>query len=296
MPSPAARDRSAPRDAAATNGDTAARRFLAARALLDDTLRDAVHAAVAGACPLTIARAAEHAIRARGGVPILITEPTASHDGTPVPFGHAASICVNDVAANARPPGTPLCAGDLITIDIALAHAGCVVDGAVSRVVGAGVGGVGCSRADEVLAGARAALAAGLDALHPGATPRAAMERARRAASALGLVLAEWPMVHRIGAGRLHVPLGLHECLHAGDIVAVEPIVLEAGADATLVPDADGTALRTRWATSLDETRTEAYSPGPRGSRGPLAAFEERTVLIGDDESMPRVGAEPWVY
>lgn len=239
--------------------------------ILERALFSLVQDVVPGIAPGELAASAADLIVSLGATPILPDERN-DRGGR---FGFAACVCVNDAAANAVPTQIPLEPGDVVTLDVALAWPAhglaavnsAVVDGATTCLV---PGGTPDPRTANLRDAARAATGACLAAAHPGVTPGTLRGIATQAAVRFGVRLAEVPLVHRVGQGgdRLHVGLADLLPLQAGDVIAIEPIVID-GDGTTLRMDPDGFTLRT--------------------GGGEFAAYEECTMVVGDDEAAPRV-------
>lgn len=239
--------------------------FEGALHILERALASLVGAARPGVTPLDLARLASALINDAGAVPIL---PSQTNDRGE-PFDFAACVCVNAAAANAVPTPNPLAPGDLVTIDVALALPAdpvfAVVDGATTCVVP----GIPVPAAQSrLLEAARATIRACIASARPGATPATLRAAAAPVARAFGCSLASIALVHRVSQspGPLHVPIPEHAPLQAGDVIAIEPLVIDAD-DPTLRLSPDGFTLHT--------------------ARGSLAAYEEATIRVGDDDAAP---------
>lgn len=251
--------------------------------ILERVLFALTHAVRPGVTPVVLAALANEEIQRLGARAVLPTE--VDRDGKP--FGFAACVCVNDQAANAVPSGVPLEPGDLVTLDVALAWpakvgerpggARCVVDGATTCVIA----GERSPAAANLRDAARAATRACLRGAHPGTTPIVLRRIAQGVADQFGVSLAPIALVHRVNQreGALHVVLPEHQPLQAGDAIAIEPLLVARSGECELRPDGDGFTLRT--------------------ADGALAAYEECTMVVGDDESSPQIhpsGVErPWL-
>lgn len=249
--------------------------------MLERALSSLADAAAAGVTPRDLAMVAEGILADAGARAVL---PKETNDiGTR--FAWSACVCVNDAAANATPTDIPLARGDLVTLDIAFGWpldaaakgaSRAVVDGATTVVVG-NAENVAATRVRDA---ARATTRACLAAVQPGITPAALREVAMAIASASGVSLASIPLVHRVqqGRGPLHVAIAEQLPLQPGDVIAIEPLVVEGCGALKL--DADGFTLRTE--------------------DGGLAAYEECTMVVGDDESSPRIvplgASRPWLF
>lgn len=249
--------------------------------ILERALSSLAHVVAPGVTPRDLAIAAERIMVDAGARAVL---PEETNDAG-ARFAWAACVCVNDAAANATPTDIPLARGDLVTLDIAFGWpldaaakgtSQAVVDGATTVVVG-NAENVAATRLRDA---ARGATRACLAAVQPGVTPAALREVAEAIARAMGVSLAAIPLVHRVqqGHGPLHVALPEHLPLQPGDVIAIEPLVVDG--PPILNADADGFTLRT--------------------DDGRLAAYEECTMVVGDDESSPRIvplGAlRPWLF
>lgn len=250
--------------------------------ILELALSALVDAATPGITPRQIADLAQRALVAQHCRPVLLHQ----FNDAGRRFAFAACICVNDTVANAIPTEIPLAPGDLVTLDVALAwspHSAApvtVVDGASSCLVPGSAQPVATRLRDA----ARAATRACLDAAQPGVTPAILRDVARTSARARGVALAPIPLVHRVKQGSIalhlpfHVPIPEHMPLQPGDVVAIEPLILARDTEVDL--DHDGFTLRTRG--------------------GVLGAYEECTMVVGDDEAIPRIVApgliRPWLF
>lgn len=236
--------------------------------------------AARGRTPRELSGLAESILRDAGAIPVLPDEVGAA--GTR--FGYAASVCVNDVAANGVPTRRPLAPGDLVTFDIALAVEGAggrraVVDGATTCVI---PGGPAREDALRLVRAAREATRACVWGARPGVTPAMLREVARGAVRPYDMHVASIPLVHRVhqGRGPMHGGLGEQMPLQVGDVIAIEPLVVVGAGAEPLVLDDDGFTLRT--------------------AGGALAGYEECTIVVGDGEAgelvMPPAGLRPWLH
>lgn len=249
--------------------------------ILERALSSLVDAAGPGVTPRELADLAGRVLESHGAGAVLVDEPNDAGEK----FGFAACVCVNDATANAVPTDVPLAPGDLVTIDVALAWpvtrepggAAAIVDGATTCIVP----GRQPLDAINLRDAARAATSACILAAQPGVSPAAIREVARAVASRFGVVLAAIPLVHRVqqGQGPMHIALADHMPLQPGDVIAIEPLMLQSEHAQPLVLGPDGFTLRTRDAT--------------------LGAYEECTMVVGDDEATPRTlppaTLRPWL-
>lgn len=180
------------------------------------------------------------------------------------PFGKVICTSVNDAALHGLPHPYRLRDGDLLSLDFAASVDGWVADSAVSFVVGEGA-----SPDDlELIETCERALAAGVDALRPGARLGDVSAAVGTVARAAGYAVNLQFGGHGVGRtmhGDPHVPndgrAGRGWPVRPGLVVAIEPWLMR-GTD-RIVTDADGWTLR-----SVD------------GSR---AAHVEHTVAVTED-------------
>ena len=205
-------------------------------------------------------------------------------------FPAHAAISVNSAVANAIPSSTPLCAGDLVTIDIAMRWPASgphfeVIDAACALVVLAEPSPAhlhdSCAQIEQqplrthlahpnpaqLLRACRATLRVLIQAISPGITPATLRRIAHACAQSQSVQLANLPLLHGVSRSNLHVHLADHAPLQSGDLIAIEPVVLSLGESPDLITDADGFTLRT--------------------ASGSIGVSEERTVLVGDDQASP---------
>lgn len=224
-------------------------------------ISDASRLVKPGVAPIEIAQQVGGSLRALGVEPIL--EGIAL--GAAPPFGHAASVSVNDIAVNGVPNERELVDGDVLTIDAAGSFEGCVTDAATSVVVGGGDA--------RLVGGAREVLLACLAVIAPGepllSIAQAAMEQARQ----MGLALADEVIAHGVGRS-LHEPPAVFVDivepeqggrLVPGMVLAIEPVVVDA-------PVRVGAAVAC-------ETQGDGWSRRAPG----ISAFEERTIVVTEN-------------
>lgn len=216
------------------------------------------------------ARAAE-IIASLGGVPAM----ASCENARGVPFGHAASVCVNEEVTHAQPSARLLREGDLATIDVAVgveeADVAWHADAARSIVVPGETNGDG--RGERLLRATLAVHQACEGRVRAGVRWGECAEAALEAAAASGCRVVGACAGHGIGR-RLHewprfgfdpADGTFDRVLDVGDTLTVEPVVCEGTDAATLIETADGwTTLeaRGRWSgyreTTLVVTATGA--------------------------------------
>jgi methionyl aminopeptidase len=200
--------------------------------------------AAPGVTPLDLDALAADLIADAGGTPTFL-----GYRPRPSVRPYPAVLCtsVNDAVVHAIPDSTPLAAGDLLSVDLAVHLDGWCADSALSFVVGAPR-----TPADQALiAATEQALHAGIAAAHPGATLGdigAAIAKVARSARygmladhgghGIGRAMHEDP--HVPNESRPHTGLRLRP----GLVLAIEPMLIAGGTDAYTC-DPDGWTLRT---------------------------------------------------
>ncbi len=161
------------------------------------------------------------------------------------PFGHYICTSVNDAVLHGLPYDYTLAHGDLLSLDLAVSHAGVVADAAISFVVG----DAEAPESVAMISATERALHAGIAAAGPGA-------RVGDVSHAIGSVLsaAGYPINTEFGGHGVgstmhqdpHVPNtgkpGRGSRLRPGLLLALEPWVMADTAE--LVVDGDGWTLR----------------------------------------------------
>jgi methionyl aminopeptidase len=228
--------------------------------LVAATLTAVRAASQVGASLLDLDRVAHRKITGAGARPTFLDY----HPGfAPTPYPATICTSVNDVVVHGIPNDYRLRDGDLVSIDCAAHLDGYCADAAVSYVVGHPN-----PAAQKLIDAATAGLHAGIAAAQPGG-------RLGDISAAIGRVGRRYgygipPDFGGHGIGRaMHEPPSVSNTgfpgtgmrLHAGLVLALEPMFMAGGRDPYLV-DPDGWALRT--------------------SDGSLAAHVEHTVAITD--------------
>lgn len=204
---------------------------------------------------------AEAVIRDRGGEPLFKNyHPRWS----PTPFPGTICASVNDVVVHGIPNREPLVEGDLVSIDCGARVEGWCGDAAISFVVGEP------DPSDlELIETTERALHAGIAAALPGNTMGDVAHAIGSVARGAGYGLLAHHGGHGIGRqmhespsvpndGESHTGIRLH----AGLVIALEPMLISGGGD-TYVVDPDGWTIRT--------------------ADGSRAAHAEHTVAITTD-------------
>jgi methionyl aminopeptidase len=171
-----------------------------------------------------------------------------ARSGPIITYGFPGSIClcVDDEVVHGIPGPRRLEDGQLLTIDVAAELDGYHADAAVTVAVG-----TPDATARRLISGARAALAAGIEAARPGATLREVGGAIERITEARGLRVVRELTGHGIGRG-LHEPPSVPHWpapwastrLTPGLVFTIEPMVV-AGKPWVYLDD-DGWTVRTR--------------------------------------------------
>lgn len=177
------------------------------------------------------------------------TFPGYHPDWAPTPYPGAICASVNDAVVHGPPGDTPLCAGDLLSIDLAVHLDGWCADAAVSTVVGAaGTSGTADRR---LIATAEQALAAGLAQARPGRRMGDLAHAVGRTARAAGYGMLRDHGGHGLGRTMHEAPFVPNEgrpgrglTLRTGLVLAVEPMLVAGGKDGYR-HDPDGWTVRT---------------------------------------------------
>lgn len=189
----------------------------------------------------------------------------------PAPYPAVLCVSVNDAVVHAIPDGSPLAAGDILSVDLAVHLDGWCADAAFSVVVGGGD-----PAGATLVATTERALAAGIAAAVPGGRMGGIGHAIGAVARGAGYGMLAGHGGHGVGRAmheEPHVPnagrpgRGLE--LRPGLVIALEPM-LTAGGDGYR-PDPDGWTLRT--------------------ADGSRAAHAEHTVAVTADG--PRVLTRP---
>lgn len=191
-----------------------------------------------------------------------------ARSGPILTYSYPGSICisVDDQVVHGIPGPRRLRAGEIVTLDVAAELGGYHADAATTMAVERADPG-----AERLMAGTRAALAAGLRAAQPGATLREVGAAVERVAVARGLAVIPELTGHGIGR-RMHEEPTVYNwpapeagrVLEPGLVFTIEPMLV-AGAPAILV-EPDGWTVRTAdGALSAHEEHTIVVAPG-----GPL--------------------------
>ncbi len=188
--------------------------------------------------------AAEHAIRARGGVPAFLGYKP---EGQEHPYPATLCVSLNDEVVHGLPHAEKvLHTGDLVMLDLGLSYHGYFADAAISFCIGKGD-----FKTEQLIVAAKEALATAVSVARPGrhmGDIGAAIEAVAKkynftvphelGGHGLGKVPHEAPFVPNFGRS------GEGEELVEGMVLAIEPILC-AGKSA-LTEDADGWTLRTK--------------------------------------------------
>lgn len=238
------------------------RGVLLAGRILDRTLRAVRESAIPGSTVGHLDALARHHIAQAGGFPALLGHLDSLADS---PFPAAISMAINNQIAGPWEPGRALCAGDLVTADLAVRFRDWHADAAVSWTV---PGPTPPDRARLAMA-SRQVTRAALEACVPG-QPWAEVVRAIHAAAAVGAVhLLPGFFAHGIGRV-LHQPPSLP--LHRRDLHRLDPpdLTLERGMIITLEP-----------VVSLARTVRVREGWLDRTADGSDACYTEVTAVIG---------------
>jgi methionyl aminopeptidase len=200
-----------------------------------------------------------------------------ARSGPILTYRYPRSICVSvgDEVVHAIPGPRRLRAGDIVTLDVAAELDGYHADAATTVPVGrAG------ALAERLIAAARAALAAGLEAAQPGAALRDVGAAIERATVARGFWVIPELTGHGVGR-RMHEPPTVYNwpapsadlVLEPGLVFTIEPMI--AAGDPKVELGADGWTVRTAdHGLSAHEEHTVMVAPG-----GPVV------LTAGHDES-----------
>lgn len=203
---------------------------------------------------------AERRLRAAGAEPSF----KGYASGEAEPFPAALCVSINSAVVHGLPTDEPLREGDVVGLDLGCRYEGLFTDTALTVIVGTGT-----AEAEKLVAVTRAALAAGISVVRPGATTGdigAAVQRVVEDAGfavvrdltghGVGYAVHEGPRIPnygRPGEGAKLVP---------GLVIAIEPMVLASKNHAVRVAEDGWTVL--------------AADPV-------LAAHEEQTVAVTND-------------
>ena len=193
-----------------------------------------------------------------GAHPVLLDQATKTGDRFPAPL----CVSVNHVAVNGVPGNEPCAAGDLATIDVACSIGGWHADCATTVLVGIGD--------DTLIEAARGVLRELLDVMRPGVKVGTLNRVYREGCRERGCAPVGECVLHGIGSA-LHQPpfllptgpMPAEAVLHAGDTLAVEPVVASEPSQLQTGPDG--------WSRLL---------VGNAGAGAVRAAYEERTVVV----------------
>ncbi|MEO0512122.1 MAG: M24 family metallopeptidase [Planctomycetota bacterium] len=241
----------------------------AAATLARETVDWALSVVAPGVVPAELAEhIAERLTRARA-VPVL--RGYASGTDRVPPFPAAACIGVNERVVNAVPTNTPLQAGDVVSVDLALSLDGWHADVADSTVVGATPG------RDQLIPKLRSAMDAWLARPFAGSRPSEVASNAEEIARRSGLRLLPEHLGHGIGrslhqAPRLPIPgrpATNDEPLRVGTVLAVELAAIELSSAIYTIP-----------------VRFKTLSDGwTRAVRGGVGATVERMIVLESDQN-----------
>jgi methionyl aminopeptidase len=201
--------------------------------------------AVPGVSAAALNAYAEERIRAGGDTPAFLGYRPR---GAPRPFPAALCVSVNDEVVHGIPNEREkiLREGDIVGLDLGLAHAGLVVDAAVSLPVGAVD-----ERAARLIAATREALARGIAAARAGSFTGDIGRAIEAFVRPFGYGIVEELGGHGVGHAVHEQPFipnfssaerGAR--LVPGMVLAIEPMLTEGGKAVTL--DADGYTFRTK--------------------------------------------------
>lgn len=231
-------------------------------AVLDQALAAALDHARPGVTTLDIAAAVERQVRGLGAVPVLLGHVGPSDNR---PFPGAICACVNEQVVHAPPGPRHLRAGDILTIDLAIARDGWHADAARSTLMGDRG-----ERAARLASVARQAADLAASLLTPGRRWSQVIARVRERAAADGMSILTGFDGHGIGR-QLHEPprCGFHPStpdfvLRPGMVLCVEPIVCESPSPPATVSADDGwTVLTADRSWTAHEERCVAVTLGP---------------------------------
>ncbi len=203
---------------------------------LGAVLRAVAEAAKPGVTPSVLDELAETLIRAGGDLPAFKNHKP---DGAKIAFPATLCVSVNNAVVHGIPGEAPLCAGDIVGLDLGLIHKGLFVDSAVT----VGVGEVD-DAAEKLISRTREALARGIAAAKGGGKVGdigAAVEEyinqfgygivRELAGHGVGYKVHEEPFVPNYGLA------GTGPKLVPGMVLALEPMVNEGGDEVKLAPD-----------------------------------------------------------
>jgi methionyl aminopeptidase len=230
---------------------------------LGEILQKVADATHAGVTTFELDALAERLIREGGDVPVF---KGYRPEGAPKPYPATCCISVNDEVVHGLPTARILQAGDIVSLDLGLAHDGYVMDSALTVPVGSV-----SKEATELMRATQASLEDAISAARPGARIgdiSYATELAFKGTSfavvkllgghGVGKEVHEEPFIANAG----HPGTGLE--VVAGMVLALEPIANTGKASVFIAPD--GFTYRTK--------------------DGSLSAHFEHTILVGEDETL----------
>ena len=210
-----------------------------------------------GNTPRNIAGLAAQKIKAAKLTPVLL-----GYEG----FSDVICVSANDAIVHALPTATPFKEGDVVKLDLTVAHKGLVVDSAITLVAGDKEPSADVKR---LLEGTKKALEAAIAAIHgDGARVGDISAAAQKVLDQYKLGIIRDLVGHGVGHG-IHEPpnvpnygiAGTGPVLHAGSTIAIEPMAALGDWHIKVAPD--------KWTILMAD--------------GSLGAHFEHTVLVTQD-------------
>jgi len=209
----------------------------AAGIILSGVLKDLVAATKEGMNAAELDLMAEHAIKARGGVPAFLNYQP---EGAAYPYPATLCVSINDEIVHGIPTADKLFRnGDVVKFDIGLSYNGYFVDMARTFVVGEGD-----EAAQRLIRATREALDLAIAAARPGARTGDIGEAIYRVATKYRLGVVKDLGGHAVGRAVHEQPhidnegrAGEGEKIVAGMVLAIEPMLSEGKGDIIVAKD-----------------------------------------------------------
>jgi methionyl aminopeptidase len=236
----------------------------AAGRILAGVLKDVEALCKEGTTTAELDLAAEHATRARGGVPSFLNYQP---EGAAYPYPASLCVSINDEVVHGIPNEKRILRkGDVLSIDAGLSYQGYYVDAARTLIVGGPKSGD--RKANELIAATREALDASLAVIRPGKHLGDIGAAVMRVAGNRGFAIVEDLGGHAVGGAVHEKPFianegreGTGDEILEGMVLAIEPMLTEG--KGAIVLDED------EWTYRMED--------------GKRAAHFEETILVTKD-------------